>query len=70
MSSVMMRLFDIDKAYNLFNDNLQNDKEFYNKWYIAPKNDFWIKGAKDTTNQLRLFFVWYVDVYGGEAVPF
>jgi len=61
---------DIDKAYNLFDDNLKNDKAFYDKWFRPSLDDLWIKGAKDTTPQLRAFFVWYVDDFGGQAVPF
>ena len=61
---------DIDKAYNIFNDNLKNDKEFHSIWYREKVSSPFEIGVYSTTNQLRAFFVWYVDGYGGQAVPF
>tara|TARA_R110002073_G_scaffold174080_1_gene331258 strand:+ start:197 stop:469 length:273 start_codon:yes stop_codon:yes gene_type:complete len=61
---------DIDKAYDKFNALLNDDIDFNNKWYREPINSPFVKGAKSTNNQLRAFFVWYVDGYGGQAIPF
>ena len=61
---------DIDKAYDTFNNKLDNDKEFRSIWYREKVASPFEIGVYSTTNQLRAFFKWYVDVYGGEAIPF
>jgi uncharacterized protein YdaL len=61
---------DIDKAYNIFNDKLDNDKEFHSIWYREKVASPFEIGVYSTTNQLRAFFKWYVDDFGGQAIPF
>ena len=61
---------DINDAFDKFNLNLVENDEFYKQWYRPHDDDCWIKGGKVSNNQLKAFFEWYVDDFGGQAIPF